>query len=60
MPEGGAEARSRQSALLSRLAHERKIAPEIGKLLDGLARFGEGLPPDDDDAQADPRHAPQL
>ena len=51
MPEGGAEARGRQSALLSRLAHERKIAPEIGKLLDGLARFGEGLPPDSDDAR---------
>lgn len=50
MPQGGAEARGRQSALLSRLAHERRIAPEIGKLLDGLARYGESLPPDHDDA----------
>lgn len=50
MPEGGAAARGRQSALLSRLAHERRISPEIGKLLDGLARFGESLPADDDDA----------
>ena len=51
MPEGGAVARGRQSALLSRLAHERKISPEIGRLLDGLTRFAEGLPPDSDDAR---------
>src|SRR5262245_60594813 len=30
MPEGGAQARGRQTALLSRLAHERWISPEIG------------------------------
>ena len=42
MPQGGGEARGRQTALLSRLAHERWISPEIGRLLDGLARFPAG------------------
>jgi len=51
MPEGGAEARGRQSALLSRLAHERRIDSAVGRLLDGLARFAESLAPDDDDAR---------
>src|SRR5262245_43947627 len=50
MPEGGATARGRQTAMLHRLAHERWIAPEIGKLLDGLDRFAESLPDDHDDA----------
>ena len=52
MPEGGAQARGRQAALLSRLAHERWIAPEIGRLLDALAPYGESLPHEhDDDAE---------
>src|SRR6476469_9879109 len=50
MPQGGAQARGRQAALLSRLAHERWISPEIGRLLDGLTRYGESLPQDHDDA----------
>jgi carboxypeptidase Taq len=50
MPPGGAQARGRQTALLSRLAHERRISPEIGKLLDALTRYGESLPHDHDDA----------
>lgn len=50
MPPGGAAARGRQTALLSRLAHERRIDPEIGLLLDRLAQFAEGLPPEHDDA----------
>lgn len=50
MPQGGAQARGRQSALLSRLAHERWISAEIGKLLDRLTRYGESLPADHDDA----------
>jgi carboxypeptidase Taq len=50
MPEGGAEGRGRQIATLSRLAHERWIAPEIGRLLDALAPFGESLPYGDDTA----------
>ena len=36
--------------MLSRLAHERWISPEIGKLLDQLTRYGESLPQDHDDA----------
>ena len=33
-----------------RLAHERAVAPAIGKLLDALSPFGESLPYDSDDA----------
>jgi carboxypeptidase Taq len=51
MPQGGAVARGRQSALLSRLAHEQRIAPEIGMLLDGLAHYGESLPDDHSDVR---------
>src|SRR5437764_666798 len=34
MPAGGAPARARQGALLSRLAHERSVDPALGRLLD--------------------------
>lgn len=34
MPEGGAEARGRQIALLSRLAHERRVSARLGELLE--------------------------
>lgn len=50
MPNGGAPARARQGATLSRLAHERATDPALGKLLDELARHAERLPPDSDDA----------
>ncbi len=50
MPPGGAAARGRQSALLSRLAHEQFTDPTIGRLLDDLQAYGEGLDPDSDDA----------
>lgn len=50
MPEGGAPARGRQLALLSRLAHERFTDPEIGRLLDALESYGASLPFDSDDA----------
>ena len=50
MPPGGAEARGRQSALISRLAHERLTAPEVGKLLDALDPWAAKLPFDSDDA----------
>jgi carboxypeptidase Taq len=50
MPEGGADARGRQSATLDRIAHERSIAPELGRLLDQLVAHAETLPPDSDDA----------
>jgi carboxypeptidase Taq len=36
LPICGATARARQSAIVSRLAHERSVAPELGKLLEEL------------------------
>ncbi len=50
MPPGGAEARGRQIALLSRLAHERLTDPQIGRLLDALQPYADSLPYDSDDA----------
>ncbi len=50
MPKGGAPARARQGATLSRLVHERFTDPALGKLLDGLVRYAEGLPDDADDS----------
>jgi carboxypeptidase Taq len=50
MPAGGAPARGRQSALVSRLAHERKTDPALGRLIDALKPYAEKLPADDDDA----------
>ncbi len=50
MPPGGAPARARQSALLSRLAHERLTDPALGRLLDDLQPYAESLPYDADDA----------
>jgi carboxypeptidase Taq len=50
MPAGGAEARGRQMATLGRLAHEKSIAPEIGRLLDALERETAGRSPEDDEA----------
>src|SRR4051812_45093234 len=50
MPEGGADARGRQGAMLSRLAHERLIDPALGRLLDRLQPYADILPADSDDA----------
>ncbi len=50
MPPGGASARARQIATLSRLAHEKLIDPDIGNLLDVLRPYGEGLPYHSDEA----------
>ena len=50
MPPGGAEARGRQLALLSRLAHERLADPAIGRLLDSLAPWAEAQGADSDAA----------
>jgi carboxypeptidase Taq len=50
MPEGGAGARGRQRAMLNRLAHERAVELALGRLIDALARYGESLPYDSDDA----------
>jgi carboxypeptidase Taq len=50
MPRGGAHARARQSATLSRLAHEKSVDPALGTLLDELAPYAAGLPYDSDEA----------
>ncbi len=50
MPKGGAGARGRQRAMLNRLAHKRAVEPVLGRLIDGLTRYGENLPYDSDDA----------
>jgi carboxypeptidase Taq len=44
MPKSGATARARQGAIVSRLAHERSVAPELGKLLEELEPYVAGLP----------------
>jgi carboxypeptidase Taq len=50
MPPGGAPARGRQMAMLSRLAHERSVAPQVGRLIEALITYGESLPGTSDDA----------
>jgi carboxypeptidase Taq len=50
MPPGGAAARGRQLATLSRLAHERFIEAETGRLLDAAAAETASLPADSDEA----------
>jgi carboxypeptidase Taq len=50
MPKGGAAARARQGATLSRLAHDRATDPELGRLLDDLLPHAERLPPGSDEA----------
>ena len=50
MPAGGARARARQGATLSRLAHERLVDPALGRLIDALTPYADRLSPDSDDA----------
>ncbi|KAF0163670.1 MAG: carboxypeptidase Taq, partial [Caulobacteraceae bacterium] len=50
MPPGGAAARARQGATLSRLAHEKATDPALGRLLDALQPYAAGLPRDCDEA----------
>src|SRR5262249_31845438 len=50
MPPGGAAARGRQAALLSKLAHQKSTDATLATLLDALAPHGEELPYDSDDA----------
>jgi carboxypeptidase Taq len=50
MPPGGAAARGRHMATLSRLAHEKFTSAAVGRLLDGLQPWAEGLPYDSDEA----------
>jgi carboxypeptidase Taq len=51
MPSGGAVARARQSATLSRLAHEKSVDPALGTLIDELEPHAAALPADADDAR---------
>ena len=50
MPPGGAQARARQMATVSRLAHEKHTDPAIGRLLEDLQTYEESLPYDSDEA----------
>lgn len=50
MPPGGAAARARQLATLSRLAHVRSTDPALGALLAELMPYAEQLPYDHPDA----------
>ena len=50
MPPGGAPARGRQIATLSRLAHERLANAEVGRMLDDAARQTSSLPYESDEA----------
>jgi len=50
MPKGGAGARGRQIALMSRLMHERRTDAGLGRLIDQLTPYAQSLPPDSDDA----------
>ena len=50
MPPGGAEARGRQIATLTRLAHQRLTDPEFATSLEAAERATAGLPYDSDEA----------
>ncbi len=50
MPVGGAPARGRQMATLSRIAHERFTEPEVGRLIDQAEKDTAGLPYGSDEA----------
>ncbi len=50
MPPGGAVTRGRHLATLRRLAHEKFVDPAIGRLLEDLQPYAEGLPADSVDA----------
>jgi carboxypeptidase Taq len=50
MPAGGAAVRAEQMATIGRIAHEKFISSEIGRLLDELAAFEQTLPYDSDEA----------
>lgn len=50
MPLGGGAARAKQLAVLAQVTQEKAIDPGLGRLLDALQKYGEGLPYDSDDA----------
>src|SRR6266700_2291634 len=43
MPTGGAVARGRQCALMSRLLHERRTDAGLGRLIEQLTPYADGL-----------------
>ena len=49
MPQGGAAARGRQAAMLSRMAHEKSVDPRLGKLIDEIEPRARLLPDESDD-----------
>ena len=49
MPPRGTDSRAEQLATLGRIAHERFVDPEVGRLLDACELLVEGLPYDSDD-----------
>lgn len=51
MPPGGAAARAEQIALLSRLAHEQFIRPEMGRLLELAEAETAGMNPESDEVR---------
>src|SRR6476646_3100607 len=50
LPERGAAARARQGAIVSRLAHEKSIATELGNLLEELEPYATSLPYESEEA----------
>ncbi len=50
MPAQGARVRAETLATMERVWHERATAPELGRLLDALRSYEEGLPYDSDEA----------
>ena len=50
MPPAGGAVRAEQLATLNRIIHERLTSPEMGRLLEELEPYGDGLPYDSDDA----------
>ncbi len=46
MPPAGSETRAEQVATLGRIAHERFVDPEVGRLLDELRGYEDSLPRD--------------
>lgn len=50
MPEGGASARAHQVGTLYRLIHEKMTDPDLGRLVEDLRSYEQGLPFDSDEA----------
>ena len=60
MPAGGHAARAEAMATLGRIAHERFVDAEVGRLLEGLRPLEESLDYDSDDASLIRVVAPRL